>query len=187
MQGNIVLIYKVTGIDKILKNFNRFHIEHPKILSRAMNKAGRVATTASLVHVRKSWNLRAGDLKRKVKIKPASVNDTSYVFKMHSTPINLHEFYAKKINTGVSYKIQKTRKKRQGAFIQGSGRNTYVLKREGKARYPILPHFSVTPSYMFSQEEAEKEFVKAFWFGKGGRRGFKKEYLSQIRAILIKK
>jgi len=181
-----MLTYKVTGVTKLLKKYTKFHQQHPLIISRAMNKAGRVATTASLAKVRKSWNLRAKDLKKKVKITPANVGKSVYTFHMHSTPINLFEFHASPIKTGVSYKIQKKRNKLKSAFIQGGGRNKFVLRREGKERYPLIPHFSITPSYMFTQVKAEEEFVKTFWFGKSGRRGFKKEYLSQIRAILEK-
>ena len=151
-----------------------------------MNKAGRVATTASLALTRRLWNLRARDLKKKTKIIPANVGNSVFTFKMHSTPINLHEFHASQITTGVSYKIQKKRNKLKSAFIQGKGRNAFVLRREGKDRYPLIPHFSITPSYMFTQAEAEKEFVTTFFRGKGGKRGFTVEYKAQLDRLLKK-
>ena len=182
-----MLTLKVKGIDPILRRFKNFHRDNPKAVAFAMNKASRVASTASLAKTRSAWNLRARDLKNKTKLIPANVGKSVVIFKMHSTPINLHEFYAKELDSGgVSFKIQKKSKKMRTAFIKGSGRNTFVLKRVGKERYPLLPHFSITPSYMFSQAKAEKEFVTTFFRGKGGARGFTVEYKAQLERLLKK-
>lgn len=166
--------------------FKRFHNENPRAISRAMNKASKVARTASLLHTRQAWNLRARDLKNKTKLKPANVNNAEVRFTMHSTPINLFEFKAQEYTKGVSYKIQKKRKKLGSAFIKGTGRNQLVLKRVGKDRYPLLPHFSITPSYMFSTEKSENVFVDVFFNGKGGTRGFTQTYLDQLKNLLEK-
>jgi len=183
-----VFILKVKGIEPLIRKFKNFHRDNPKAVAFSMNKAGGVATTASLLKAKSAWNLRTSDLKKKVKIKRANVGKSVYVFKMHSTPINLNEFYAKELKSGgVSYKIQKKSKKMRNAFIKGkSKRNTFVLTRVGKERFPLLPHFSITPSYMFTQAKAEKEFVTTFFRGKGGKRGFTVEYKAQLKRLLKK-
>lgn len=181
----INLTLNVDGIEEIAKSFGNFHKENPKAISRAMNKAGAVAETASLRLTRAQWNIRARDLKSYVSRDKATVKNASYVFKFHSTPINLFEFHAKELASGgVSYKIQKKSKKLKSAFIRGKGRNTYVLKRTGKERYPLMPHFSITPSWMFHTEKAEEEYVKVFYQGKGGSRGFAQTYLDQLDILL---
>lgn len=181
-----MITLSTSGGEELYGRFKRFHNENPRAISRAMNKASTVARTASLLHTRQAWNLRARDLKNKTTLKPANVNQAEIRFLMHSTPINLFEFKAQEYTKGVSYKIQKKRNKLGGAFIKGSGRNQFVLKRVGKDRYPLMPHFSITPSFMFSTEKSEEVFVKTFFDGKGASRGFTKTYLDQLKNLLEK-
>lgn len=183
-----MLILKVKGLDKTMKLFKNFHNENPKAIKFAMNGAAGVAQTASLKKTRQAWNIKARDLKRYVKAKKATVNDATYVFEFHSTPINLQEFEGvDEFPNGVRYKIKKKRAWMPKGFIKGSGRNRFVLKRTTDARYPLRPHFSVTPSYMFQQEKGVQEYIKVFYKGKDGTSGgFKYRYLHQLNRLLKK-
>ncbi len=183
---------KVHGLEELEAKFKGFHKANARAISLAMNHSARVAQTASLKKMRQNWNIRARDLKPYVSSKRATVGNPSYVFKFHSTPINLHEFYAVQEEQGVAYKLQKKKKRLGSAFIKGSGRNKYVLKRVGKERYPLLPHFTITPSWMFHEEEGEKVFVDTFLNGAGKRGvggsggGFNKRYLHEMNRLLKK-
>ena len=179
----------VAGGSEVYEKFKRFHNENPRAISRAMNKASTVARTASLLHTRKVWNLKAKQLKDKAILKPASVNNTSIIFKMHSTPVNLWSFGSKEITKGVSYKLQKTNrsaKLRGNYFIAGQGREPYVFVRKSKDRMDIMPMFTITPSSMFRTEKSDKVFIKTFFDGKGGTRGFRETYLAQLKNLLDK-
>lgn len=183
----VMLKLKVKGIDGLQNMFKDFHQINPRAISLAMNETARTATTASLKKVRKNWNIKAGDLKRYVSAKPANVNNAKYVFKFHSRAINLQEFEGVDENPkGVRYKIQKKRAWMPDAFIKGTGRNKFVLKRTTKDRYPLRPHFSITPSTMFLKEKGEDEFVNVFYRGKGktgAGEGFQARYFHQLKRL----
>lgn len=187
-----MITLKVNGLTDTLKMFKNFHTVNPRAISLAMNHSARVAETASLKKMRDNWNIRARDLKPYVGSKRATVGDLSYVFKFHSTPINLHEFYAEQEDTGVAYKLQKRKKRLGSAFIKGSGRNRFVLKRVGKERYPLRPYFTITPSWMFHEEGGEQVFINTFLNGSGKRGvggsggGFNKRYLHELNRLLKK-
>ena len=181
----------VRGGSEVYERFKRFHNENPRAITRAMNKASKVAQTASLLNTRQAWNLKARDLKNKTTLKPASVNNAMVLFKMHSTPVSLFEFKAKEYTKGVSYKIQKKRKKLQGNYFLAGTANSrtgdpYVFMRKSKDRDDIMPMFSITPSFMFSTEKSDEVFVKTFFEGKGASRGFRKTYLDQLKNLLEK-
>ncbi len=180
----------VIGIEDIIKKFKDFHKVNPRAISLAMNSSARTAQTASLLKMRKAWNIKAKDLKTYVDVDRASVNRPQYTFKFHSRPINLYEFGGKQLKKKTSYKIQKTRKKLTNSFIKGKGRNTFIFRRE--SREHIIPYFSITPSTMFKKEHAIEEFVKAFRHGSGKRgvggegAGFNKRYIHELHRLLKK-
>ena len=179
------------GGSELYERFARFHNENPRAISRAMNKASTVARTAALLHTRKAWNLKARDLKARTTLKPASVNNAMVLFRMHSTPVSLFEFGANEYTKGVSYKIQKKRKKLKGNYFLAGTANTrtgdpYVFVRKSKDRNDIMPMFSITPSWMFHSEDSEKVFIETFYDGKGKGRGFRKTYLDQLKNLLEK-
>ncbi len=182
-----MLILKAKGLDDLEKMFTNFHQENPKAIKFAMNRAAAVATTASLKKTRDAWNIKARDLKRHVSAKKATVNNATYVFKFKSHAISLFEFGAKDQHPkGVSYKIKKKKAWLPKAFLAGGTRQPFVLARVGKERYPLLPYFSVTPSYMFREEKGVKEFIKVFYKGKGGVGGFNARYLHELNRLLKK-
>ncbi len=159
----------------------KFHKLSPIALSRAMNRSAKVAQTAALRRVRDQWNIKAKDIKKKTKIQRATVTNPVYVFSFKSSPINLIEFGARQLKKGVSYKIQKERKKLgERSFINKSRGHKYVFVRESKERYPIMPYFSITPSTMFEMSKAQDVFIDTFYNGKGGVGGFKARYLHEM-------
>ncbi len=180
----------VIGIEEIIKKFKDFHKVNPRAISLAMNHSGRTAQTSALRKMRKAWNIKAKDLKTYVKVTKANVNRPEYTFKFHSRPINLFEFDARQLTKKASYKIQKKRKKLENSFIKGHGRNTFVYRRV--SREHIIPYFSITPSTMFKEEHAIKEFVEAFVNGSGKTgvggegAGFNKRYIHELHRLLKK-
>lgn len=182
-----MLTLKVKGLKEAEAMFKDFHKINPRAISLAMNETARVATTASLGKVRRNWNIKARDLKRYVSAERATANKASYVFKFHSRAINLQEFEGvDEYPKGVRYKIQKKRGWLPNAFIKGNGRNKFILQRTGDERYPLLPHFSITPSTMFLKEKGEDEFVQVFYRGKGKSgigEGFPARYFHQLKRL----
>ena len=181
------LTYKVHGLDEIIDKFENFHRENPKAMSRAINSSVGVASTASLKEARKDWNIKAKDLKQYIKVDKARVNKMSSQITIKSPGINLHDFGGDTTSKGkkVTYKIQKKRKKLSGGFIQGNTAKKYILRREGKERYPIKPYFSISPTWMWHQSDGEKEFIKNFWFGKNGAgRTFEQVYYAHLKNLL---
>ena len=181
------LTYKVHGLDEIIDKFENFHRENPKAMSRAINSAVSVASTASLKKARQGWNIKAKDYKEYIKIDKARVNKMSSQFSLKSGGINLMDFGAKKLakQKGITYKIQKKSAKMGDAFIKGNSAKKYVLRREGKERYPIIPYFSISPTWMFHLQDSEKEFIKKFWFGKDkGGRTFEQVYYAHLKNLL---
>ena len=178
---------KATGIKEIQAKFANFHMENAKALSFAMNKAHSVAQTASLLASRKRWNIKTGVYKKLTYVKKANVNKSRLEFGIISKPINLVHFSAKPLKRGgVSYKIEKGKsKKLGGAFIGGAGQG-FVLKRTTPDRYPLMPHFAISPSWMFHQAKAEDVYIKTFLEGKDGSQGFNKIYLAQLKRLLKK-
>jgi len=171
------------GIKELENKYMNFHDHNARALVNAMNKAGAIAETASLALARSKWNLRARDLKEKTHRKKANIKDHTYVFEIKSRSINLEKFYAKEINTGVSYKIQKKRNKLKGNYFMGAG---YVFMRKSDDRKDIMPMFSISPSHMFRQAKAEEKFIEVFKYGKTGEIGFNKTYIAQLKRFLEK-
>lgn len=177
---------RVTGLVEIQKKFKNFHMENNKALSLSMNKAHGVAQTASLLVARKRWNIKTGVYKKLAYVKKANVGNARLEFGIISKPINLMHFGAKPLSSGgISYKIEKKSKKMRKAFIGGSGQG-FVLKRKTKERYPLMPHFAITPSWMFHQAKGEEEYKRVFFEGKNGGQGFNKIYLAQLSRLLKK-
>ena len=160
-----MLDLKVEGLEELERTFTNFHQQNNKAISRAMNRVASVAQTKALRTVGGRggmWNIKQGDLKRYVNVEKATVAKNVYVFKFHSRGVNLFEFGGVQKDKGASYKIQKKSKILPSSFIKGSGRNRFILKREGKDRYPLMPYFSITPSTMFLKAEADKTYIDTF-------------------------
>ena len=171
-----MLKIKVIGGKKLHEDLSKFSVHSDDAARLAMNRVTASARTAALVNTRKYWNIRARDLKGHTSIKRATKADLAVEFTVKSGGVPLKEFVtpaylrldmeARQQRKGVSYKVKKDERAKtfKGAFMNKSKarHNEYVLKREGKDRYPLIPLTVVTPTYMFENTKSDEVFIDKF-------------------------
>ena len=186
----------VVGLDKAIKDFDKFVKYNDTATRIAINDSARKARTESLLVTRKDWNIKAGDLKQGSKFKPASNKNLNAEFSMTSKSISLMKFsksvpYVSKLTPtgkkrkgggGVKYKLKKQRgfNTLNKSFVKkslfGNKDLTVFTKRKSPNGADITAQFSITPSSMFKQEGADA-FVKVFIDS------FEKRYVGQVARL----
>lgn len=118
-----------------------------KAAIRTLNRTADKARVAASKAVRETYNIKAGDLSKSVKITRASQSKLETVLTIVGKPVGLIAFAARKIAKGVTYKILKSsgRDRLPHAFIatMKSGHRG-VFERTGKARLPIRERKFIT-------------------------------------------
>ena len=158
---------KVKNADKVIKNFIKFANVNERALVSAMNRANTAGQTASSLVMRKKWvGLLAKDLKRYQWSEKAKKGKTSTKFVTTSKSINLLQFGAKwsrqtptgKRTKGVSYRLKTKRRTMKGSFIAKG----LVFTRKTEKANSLIPHFSITPTSMFTGAEGDDKYVDTY-------------------------
>ncbi len=152
---------KFIGLGDVEKNLLKLVKVQPIAISRAMNEAHRTGvkvSTGKKTGVTKDWGIKVADFKRYTWTKKATRASYLTQYAVQSRPINLKDFKAKENKKGVSYKLKGKQRTMKGAFLAKG----YFLKRTGKKRMPIIPHFSVTPTSMFQISNGEDLYSDAY-------------------------
>jgi len=113
---------------------------YKKAAVRSVNRAAQAAFNAGSKEIRKTYALKAKDIKDDTTLKKASWSKTEAVIRIISKDrISLSKFGARQTKKGVSFKIKKNKGRGliRGAFIVNRF-NNQVFKRKSKKRLPII-------------------------------------------------
>lgn len=153
----------IKGIKPIIKNFSEFARVSDRVMVDSMNRGLTAGITASLSKtkgMRKEWTgIKAQDLKRYTWKQQATRTRQNTKFTMVSRPINLADFSSKQGKKGVSYKLKGKQKQLKGSF-KAKG---MVFKRKSNKADSIMPHFTITPTYMFIGVEGDDIFIDRYF------------------------
>ena len=150
---------KLTGVDTIVKALE------PKIYDKAMRRTlreiGRGFRTLTVKDVRKTYNVKAKELKSRITAKTIVTSDgLAWKFEVKGRTINLIHFGARQLKRGgVSFLVRRDhgRQKLRSAFIaRGSNGALRVFMRKGKARLPIEAKNTLSVAQMFNDDIVDK-------------------------------
>ena len=161
------MIIQLQGVDEVLATLNPQVTQ--KALSRTINELGSKMRTQMTKEVRKTYNIKAKDIKQKMKIKRSKYSTLKYVLDVEGKTLNAMRFDAKKLKARgqVSLKIKKANGRRiiQRAFM---AKNGAVLQRvKGTKQIRAVQTLSIPQ--MFNDKIVEqakvsagKDFTKTF-------------------------
>ena len=145
-------------------NEQRKQIEKAEII--ALNRAGKSALAQTVIHIRKTYNIKSSDLKNEIKVSRATKGAKRFRLTVTHKGLALVKFgSARQTKKGVNVTVKKGgRQSIKSAFITevGKGRHRGVFKREGKARLPIKELFGPSAMQLMSSDEAQKHIEKIF-------------------------
>jgi hypothetical protein len=169
MIGFTVQQQKVNELSKVLKGSDKLIRRQ---LTIAVNATGRKTTSEISKEIATELSTAQKNIKKTIKIKKKASNSekvpTAIVTQSQTDRIPLRGFGARQTKKGVSYKVSKTkgRKDIQGAFqgprpgiIKPSWRGR-VFKRAGKSRLSIIQLFGPSPWGVFVKNKMKKPIVK---------------------------
>lgn len=151
---------ELKGLDKVLAVLNPDVVL--KASARTLNELGSELKTDTVKEVRETYNVKASGLKSKLKTKNATFSNLKWTMEVpNDKRINLINFGARKVKTGVSIKIlnKGSRKVVKGAFIANQGKT--VFQRKTKARLPIKTVTAMSPSQMISSKLRDRRIEEA--------------------------
>ena len=139
-----------------------------KAQKRTTTESGRKFRTTTVKEVRKIYNIKAKDLKARIRTRVEKGKE-GYAWRMQvkGRPIGLEKFGARQTKKGVSVLVRKDsgRKTLSKAFI-AKGK---VFERVGKKRLPIVNLKTLSVAQMFNKEtlkvafeEVSREYPKRF-------------------------
>ena len=154
------------GLDKVLATLNPR--VYRKALNRTVNDIGAKMKTYTTKEVRKTYNIKAKDIKQFMQVKRSRYEDMKYQMQIRSSPLNAIRFGAKALkkrgNVSVRIKKDNGRKVLKRAFLSKSGKA--VLQRE-KGSQKIRAVATISIPQMFNDkilkgadDMAQKEFGK---------------------------
>ena len=170
----------ISGIDKVIGSFDKYVRYNRQATKFAMNQIARKASTQSLRKTNQAWSgIKASDLKKTVKITPATNSNLNYKWYMESSPIGLEKFSAvyrgtttstgKKRSSskvGVAYKLKTKKRTLAKSFIKKSkfGKKEEVVftHRKSPDGADITRQSSITPTSMFLGVQGDDLFQTLF-------------------------
>lgn len=149
---------KVTNADKIENLFKQTPKEAKIILWRAINRAATAGRTRASVGIRQQYVIKAGDVKKQIKIRTASVNRLSAQIQASGPVTPLMKF--KVTPSSPNQMLVRAKVKKQGSqktikhgFVTRlSNGHVNVFTRVGSSRYPIQGRFGPSIAQMMDKE-----------------------------------
>lgn len=171
------MLVELTGLDDVLKTL--YPKPYIKALNRTVNDIGGKIKTQTTKNVRKTYNIKATDVKKHMNVRRSRYSDMKYVIDIRSSRFNAMRFNPKvlKKKGHISVRIRKDngRKTLKRAFTANNGA---VLQRE-KNSQKIRAVTTISVAQMFNKkilkeadEMARNEFGKklqdnfSFYIGK---------------------
>jgi len=154
-----------------LKNIEKMVSEEPyrKALGRTLNRTKTKFKSVTTKEVRKTYNIRAKDLKQYIQLK--KTGNLEWKFMVKGKQLGLEKFKPRQNKSSVSVMVKKGQRfKLSYAFLaKDKNGNIRVFERETKKRMPIDRLFSLSVPQMFNEKilgkgfkEAEQTFEKEF-------------------------
>jgi hypothetical protein len=150
------------NIRLVLRSLDATREEVKGAVTRSLNKTATTVRNEASTEIRKIYNLKAGVIKKQIKIKKANRANPTAIISASGRPIPLIEFTARQRKAGVSVLIKRgQRKVVRSAFIakMPSG-NVGVFQRKGKLRLPIRELFSISLPRVFTSKAIFAALVK---------------------------
>lgn len=148
----------VKNADRIEELFKNAPVEAKKILWRAVNRAATAGRTRASVSIRKSYVIKAGDIKKRIKIRRASSSNITASLRASGPTEPLMNFRvspsfpdAMRVRAAVK---KGGMKPIENAFVTRTSNgfvNAFV--REGDSRYPIKGLYGPSIAQMLGNED----------------------------------
>ncbi len=151
-----------------------------KAIVRAINRSVESAQTAAVKKVKDRYYIKAGDVRKTIKIKKANYSDRIAIIRATGSPVALSKFSVtpskppkKRRKTPVKVRVLKgeSPKSLTHAFVTRlSSGHIGVFERVGKARYPIKQFYGPSVPQMlghdsvvkYVEERAKEQLIKRF-------------------------
>ena len=153
------------GLEELSRTLDNKLLE--KVIGRTLSRTSTKFKTTTTKLVRKTYNIKAKDLKEYIKLKRTGKFERRFIIK--GKTLGLEKFNPRQTKSGVSVMVKKgNRIKLSHAFLaKDSNGNIRVFERETKKRMPLSRLFSLSVPQMFNKEilkqginEANKTFEK---------------------------
>lgn len=155
-----------------LEKFEKFMDQAPykKALNATTKRMATRFRKISTMEVRKTYAIKAGDLKKTIKLK--KVGNFTYKIDIRGKTLGLELFGARQTKGGVSVRVRKDRGRKiiKGAFLgRDIGGKLRIFKRKTKHRLPLKRFYTIAVPQMFNKDilnkaakEVERNYEKEF-------------------------
>lgn len=159
---------KIEGKEKLIAALNEKL--YSKIINRTINEIGRKINTQMSKDVRKIFNIKAGDLKKYIKIKRSNYSKLQYSIDINSGVRNIKHFGARVLKSRGKVSVRIKKNKGRSIIIPAfKAKNSDAILRRVEGTQEIKAVHTLSVPQMFNQEildRAEKlnerEFSKTF-------------------------
>jgi hypothetical protein len=159
------------GVEDLLKLLDKKTIN--KVLNRTANDEGRRFNTQVAKDIRSVYNIKSSDVKSKLIVRKASVDNNSFELTITSQRLDLAKFISSVTTkrVAVNRKGRRYRGKRKIVKVKvrrgkakelhgGFYASKQLFKREDKSRLPIKKLSTISVTDMFTEEIVDKGFKK---------------------------
>ncbi|MFF2794977.1 phage tail protein [Lysinibacillus xylanilyticus] len=156
---------RLENAERIEKLFEDTPKEAKIVLWRAINRSATAVRTRSSVAIRSHYIVKAGDVKKRIKIKKATVNGLSAQIRASGpvTPIMKFDVTpSSPKNTQVSARVLKrgSRKKINNGFVARVGNgHVNVFTRVGSSRFPIQGRYGPSIAQMMGKDDLMEDII----------------------------
>lgn len=151
---------------KLPADFKQAANMFPKAGSAVLNRTAQGAVTLLAREIPKQWNIRSSDVRSKITLRRASVNNLRAVIEINSKNFSLSRFMKNKAATTrrqpvvVEVKKGKRTTLTNRTFVNTVRGNLAVLQRSGEERLPFKYRQSVSAWLIFSSKEMKEKLSK---------------------------
>ncbi|WP_342471635.1 phage tail protein [Metasolibacillus sp. FSL H7-0170] len=155
----MALSVEIRNAQDIIDLFGATPRQAKVVLWRAINRAATAGKTRASVSIRQKYVLNAGDIKRSIKIRKASLNNINAQIKASGPVLPLMKFdvtpsFPDVANVRARVKKQGGRKPIGTGFVTRVGNgHVNVFTRVNKSRYPIKGLFGPSVAQMMGNDE----------------------------------
>lgn len=130
------------------------------ILWRALNRAATAGRTRASVSIRQNYIIKAGDVKKSIKLKSASLSRLNAELRA-SGPVTPLMLFRVSPGTPVKAAVKKFGMKPiDNAFVTRSRGGVNVFVREGASRYPIKALYGPSIAQMLGNEDVLENVIE---------------------------
>lgn len=149
---------RLENIERIEQLFENTPREAKTVLWRAINRSATAVKTRTSVTIRKHYIVKAEDVKKRIKIRKASLNNLSAQIRASGPVTPIMKFDVRPTspkNSQVTARVLKqgSRKKIDSGFIARTGNgHVNVFTRVGSSRFPIQGRYGPSIAQMMGKD-----------------------------------